>query len=415
MQTDLIRNPGDLITADLWNRVLALIDNLSVRIDAREARVVPDVVGDFFTTALDEISIAQLDLNAAFDVEGTKGVDRDAFKSRIVIAQMPAPEDRVPLGSRLARLVTGPPPKATAGAPTLTQPTAKAQVGQPFDLTGTNFTAPVRLRIRNNELAASQFVVSSATQIHIPSVPDFEGAPTPGTSKDIPITVGNNAGDATTNVTFTAAEIPAARPVVTNIRLIDPNFLRVIGRDRIQANQLTTVTMGSEDRGFQPLGDGSLQISMPTAMSQAFRALPPAVFNLLMALDARDVFLLTISTPIFTDVVATPGGNPQALATARTAGGAPIEFARPVGTFFDTTSLKLFLTMSATLAQQAQNGNPKLTGNTFLLSDFADRPIFSVDITALQDLPITVKVGDKSTTFPVIGRSSSAVMSTEKI
>src|SRR4051794_6488246 len=294
MQTDLIRFPGDLITADLWNRMLALIDSLNGRIDAQEARVVPDVVGDLFPTALDEIVISQLALNTVFDVDGTKGnPDDPALKGRIVIAQMPAPEERVPTGSRVTLLITAQ-KVVLANAPTVKEVKPEpAQVGKPLDIAGTNFDPNVRVSIRNTQLAANEFNVIGTTQIHIPTVPDFDGAPAPGTTKEIPITVANKAGDGSLPVKFASPETPAARPAVTNVRLLDPTRLRLIGKDLVQSGQVTTVTMGGEDRPFKPQSDG-VDILMPGAMAAAFQALPPAVFDLLAKLDARDALLVNI-------------------------------------------------------------------------------------------------------------------------
>lgn len=417
MPTDLIRFPGDLITADLWNRMLAMIDGINGRLDAQEALVVPDVVGDLFPSARDEIARARLDLNAVFDVDGTRGdPDDPAMASRIVLTQNPAAEARVASGTRMTLLITAP-KVAKANAPTISavNPATNAQIGQPLEITGTNFTGNVRVIIRNTELASGLFTIppGSTTQIQIPKVPPFEGSPTPGTTKDIPITVRNDAGDATVVVKFTEATLPAARPTITTVRMIDKTTLRLMGTSLVQAGQDTSVTMGGETRTFQMLSDGSLIITMPTAMSTGFNAVSPAVFDLLQKLDERDVFKVTITTNPVLDFNQNfnAGDTPiaaRAIApTPAFAAGAPDQpFAVAPGAVSNvilrfSTTMKLYLILSSRMATAAQTGTPQVVGNIVTLNDFQGRPIFSVDVSKLQDFSVVVKVGDKNVTFPV--------------
>jgi hypothetical protein len=416
MPTDLIRFPGDPITADVWNRMLGLIDGLNARLDANEALVVPDVVGDLFPAARDEIVRAQLGLNTVFDVEGTKAdPDDPVTASHTVVGQTPGPDERVPSGTRMTLLITAPKVVKT-GAPTITAaaPATNAQIGQPLDLTGTNF-ANARVIIRGTELLSTQFqVLPDGVHIHIPKVPPFEGSPAPGTSKDIPITVRNNVGEGSFIVKFSEAAIPAARPTVSNVRLVDTNLLRLIGTNLVQSGQDTSVTMGGEERQFLPQSDGSVIIPLPEAMASAFRALSPQVFTLLKNLDQKDVLLVTIGTNNFdrvdiTDAVVQPlaarVAQPAAAAPASdqftlAAGAIPVGAIGTIAGLRFTTTMKLFLILSSRMATSAQNGAPKVSGNTVSL-EFQGNTILSVDVTKLQDVPVVVKVGDKSATFPV--------------
>lgn len=427
MPTDLIRFPGDLITADLWNRMLGLVDGLSARLDAQEALVVPDVVGDLFPTALDEINRAQLGLNTVFDVAGAKGNPEDAqMATRIVIAQTPGPDERVASGARMTLLITA--PKAvTPNAPTITAvaPATNAQVGQPLDITGTNFTGNVRVIIRNTQVTEFMMPAGSTTQIHIAKVPPFEGSPTPGTTKDIPITVRNDVGEGSFVVKFTEAAAPVPRPTVSNVQLVSATLLQVKGTNLTATGQETTVTMGGQQRPSVKQSDGSLLVSMPDAMAAAYANVSPTALANLKTVDQRDLLLVSITTNPILEFdssfisearpaaarSASPSPAPAAAVGGITptlavgGGGIPVGTIGTVGgAMLFTTKMKLFLKLSSNMAGlAAQDGvTHQVTGsNVRLLNRFGQQVMPAVDVNALQDFTVKVQVADQAGQFIV--------------
>ncbi|HEY6137026.1 MAG TPA: PASTA domain-containing protein [Thermoanaerobaculia bacterium] len=406
MPSDLIRFPGDLITADLWNKMLSLIDGVSARIDAQEARVVPDVVGDLFPTALGEIAVAQLDLSTVFDVEGTRGTPGDkALDTRIVVSQSPYANAAVPAGTRVSLVITAP-KVVKANAPTITgvKP-ANAQIGQALDITGTNFTGNVRVAIRAAQLDPSQFTVQSATQIHIAKFPPFSGGPDPGTSVPLPLTVGNDAGNSDNfTVTFVAPALPAKPISITNVNLADNGHLRISGTNLVQSGQDIAVTMGGEDR--VPFVEGStIVIPLPTAMAKAFQAVTPQLFAILSTIDKNDVLKVNITSGglVFDPGVLTkqPIASPSPSPLTREAGVSDLGLIARPGFLGTTTTMKLYVIMPIVTAGKIQNSKPVVSGNTVFFPGPTDAPIFSVDVATLTDVTIALKVGDKSTAFVV--------------
>ncbi|HEX7831710.1 MAG TPA: PASTA domain-containing protein, partial [Thermoanaerobaculia bacterium] len=179
---DLNVQPGDLITADLWNKMLNMIDAVEARLDALDARPVPDVVGDSLSGAKQELESARLSLATVIDTDGTAlNPDDKASIGRIVITQMPSPGDFARAGQRVSLLVTGIRDKKQT-EPDITGVTFDgdaAMVGRKLVLNGTNFTGAVQVSFGRTTLTADQVAITP-TAITIAKVPEFDGAPTLG-------------------------------------------------------------------------------------------------------------------------------------------------------------------------------------------------------------------------------------------
>jgi len=294
MPQDLIVHPGDLITADLWNKLQGLIDSVNARIDATEALVVPDLIGDVLPTAIGEIRRASLDLSTVLDAAGTRISDPNAenLDTRIVLAQMPSPEERVRVGRRVSLLISAPAVVAT-GAPTITTVNpSTARVGGPLEIDGTGFTANSAVTFRNDTFTAG-FKVESPTKITFASVPSFAGAPTPGNSFPIAVIVSNDKGpSAPFTVNFNEPQIAVVRPSVTNVRLSDVNVLGVLGSgfsQKLEAN----VSIGGQPVKFVPVSDSELRAQLPDNVAkqlQSLQSTQPALFKNLLVIDQRDHF-----------------------------------------------------------------------------------------------------------------------------
>lgn len=325
MPNDLLVHPGDLITADLWNKLLAAIDRVDGRIDAAEARVVPDVVGDLLPIALDEIARAGFGLSTILDTEGTRvlNVTDAAVASRIVLAQTPPPDDRVEVGRRLALLITAA-RVAKANQPDITQVNPipagpNAQVGKGLEIIGTSFVPPLSVTIGKTNLLATQFIVNGPTKITVPTVPSFVDRPGPGQTLAVGIAVANSNGGDTFSVNFVEPALVAKQPTISNVyirqvetqfsfdiqelalsrRAFDPLqtqtefFFSIQGAALSQTGLDTTVTVAGETLTFTPVSANELTARVPNALQTSLRNIQPTtVLPLLLAIDALDIFLL---------------------------------------------------------------------------------------------------------------------------
>jgi hypothetical protein len=407
MPNDLIVHPGDLITAELWNKLQGLIDIVNARIDATEAIVVPDVIGDVLPTATGEIRRASLDVSTVLDAAGTLVDPTDTkLADRIVLAQMPSPEERVRVGRRVSLLISAARTK-TANAPDITSVApATARVGQPLDIIGTAFTGNIAVTFRNDTFR-SGFTVTP-TKITFASVPRFDGAPAPGNTLAIPITVANEIGTDSFSASFTEPQITVVRPVITNVRFLNAATLSILGSNFAQKLE-ASLTIGGQPMQFTPVSDSEIRVlQIPESVMlqlQALQSTQPTLFANLLRIDQRDLFLFDNVTSISPDVTAAT--LPTEFATARLAPGAfagGLTELGPRATLLRHNPGKFFLILSAALAQTFANA-----ANVALSFQQADLVVAATDKGAtfsfapskLTDLSITIKVGDQSGTFPL--------------
>jgi len=471
MPNDLLVHPGDLITADLWNKLLAAIDRVDGRINAAEARVVPDVVGDLLPIALDEIARAGFGLSTILDTEGTRvlNVTDAAMASRIVLAQMPPPDDRVEVGRRLALLITAA-RVARANQPDITQVNPipagpNAQVGKGLEIIGTSFVPPLSLTIGRTNLLPTQYTVDGPTKITVPTVPPFAGRPGSGQTLAVGVAVANSNGGDTFSVNFVEPALVAAQPTVNNVyfrqverqfsfdvqadalslarRAVDflqtetEFFFSIQGAALSQTGLDTTVTLAGETLAFTPVSANELTVRLPNALQTSLRNIESTVLSSLLAIDARDVFLLDGLPPstggsrvsdfnVINTFLRSTGANrfintgtsePQPAAVDFNAVDLNIigrnrltDFLVDVDLFVQNHG-KLFLLLTEAQAKAIvdASGNAAdarfrsparavLNGNIVTVT--AGNTSFTVDATKLTDFPIVVKVGDKtSATF----------------
>lgn len=403
MPNDLLVHPGDLITADLWNKLLSAIDRVDARIDANEARVVPDVVGDLLGAARDEIARARLELQTVLDAEGTRVDIADAtLADRIVLAQMPSPEDFVRVGRRVTLLITAAKVRKP-NAPDLTAANpvggGSAQVGKGLELVGTAFTGKITVSIRNTALTDGQFKVDSATKITIPKVPLFEGAPGPGATKAIPITVGNENGTDSFTVNFSEPQIVVANPVINNVRFRSKTSLSIIGASLNPPVQDMTVTVLNDNVSFKPVGAGEIVAETNDKLQKLFSKIDAETFENLLTIDKKDHFLIDVPT----------GEIDFARPTERGIGGGPAGIGRPpidrepvrdVRGLARKDTIKMFLLLSPSIAKivaAAPNVTVKPSGTSVAVQ--AGRMNFKVDLNKLFDVEVVVRAGEKRDTF----------------
>lgn len=402
MPNELLVHPGDLITADLWNKLLSAIDRVDARVDANEARVVPDVVGDLLGTARDEIARARLEVQTVLDAEGTRVDLADAaLADRIVLAQMPSPEDFVRIGRRVTLLITAAKVRKP-NAPDLTAANpvggGSAQVGKGLELVGTAFTGKVTVSIRNTALAANQFTVDNATKITIPEVPPFEGAPGPGATKPIPITVGNENGNDSLTVNFSEPQIVVANPVITNVRFRSKTSLSILGASLNPPVQDMSVTVLNDNVNFKPVGAGEIVAETNDKLQKLFAKIDDETFDLLVAIDKKDVFLIDTTDELdFRVPVDTRfGGGPIGIGRPPNEDRRPIRDARGVR----KEATKMFLLLSPPIARVVAAARDVSTAQSRnILSVQAGRVNFKVDLNKLVNVEVVVKAGDKRDTF----------------
>lgn len=393
MPNELLVHPGDLITADLWNKLLSAIDRVDARIDANEARVVPDVVGDLLGAARDEIARARLELQTVLDAEGTRVDLADAaLADRIVLAQMPSPEDFVRIGRRVTLLITAAKVRKP-NAPDLTAANpvggGSAQVGKGLELIGTAFTGKVTVSIRNTALTAGQFTVDSATKITIPKVPAFEGAPGPGATKPVAIVVGNENGNDSFTVNFSEPQIVVANPVITNVRFRSKTSLSILGASLNPPVQDMSVTVMNDNVNFRPLNAGEIVADANDKLERLLRNVEPSVFEMLLAIDKKDLFLLDTGGDVSRPIIGIGRQPVDRTPVDRT----PVRVGRK-----DT--IKMFLLLAPSMAKivaTAATVTVKQDGNIVAVQ--AGRLNFKVDLTKLFDVQVVVTAGEKRDNF----------------
>jgi len=437
MPTEIIVHPGDLITADLWNKLLDSIDSVSTRIDAMEARAVPDVVGALLPAAVRDIIASGLTVAKILDTAGTSVDSNDpAVADRFVLVQMPSPEDRVRIGRRVELLIT-PPRVKTANAPDITAVAAvgggEPHVGGGIIITGTAFAGNIRVSIGRNELAPPLFTVNSPTQITVPAVPSFPDQPAPGTSRPVAIEVSNEIGRDVFSRSFFEPGFIAVRPFISNVRFNDLSIIHLFGSNLFQRNLDVSVTVGGEKVNFKPTGE-ELDVALPDALSRSLqKSISATLLKPLLRIDQRDLFLINNLQPsVIVDPVnpnvkdllnvgkintirglkltPTPAANISDVPISRAANIA-IGEATPATQnpgdqlpFFEEVPNdpgKLFLILPQQTAETVA-GDPNARvepqrGGALLVS--ARGVQFAVIPTKVPDVPIVVTVGDKSDTF----------------
>ena len=442
MPNELLVHPGDLITADLWNKLLLAIDRVDKRIDDAEARIVPDVVGDLLPIALDEITNAGLGFSTILDTEGTRVVNTTdaAVASRIVLAQMPSQGDRVEIGRRVALVITAA-RAVNANRPDITQvnttpPGGNAQVGKGLEIIGTAFTSPLSVTIGKTILSPGEFKVDSATKITVPAVPAFDGQPGPGQTLAVGVGVTNSNGSDTFSVNFFKPGVTGVQPRIDRVYFLQGGnqfFLSIQGASFSQTGLSTTVTVGGATLAHSPDTSGGLVVPLPETFQSTLRNIQPAVLPLLLEIDSRDLFLLDglPATPTvrdnLVDIGVVTGGTVSSNPALRRAGeiqpvnSAGTIAARPNTIPTDTLFVqrfdldlavpigrnpgKLFLVLGPQKAAAIVNqfDNPRIKPSAALIGNnvtvTAGNVNFTVDATKLADIPIVVTVGDKASPF----------------
>ncbi|HEX7808341.1 MAG TPA: PASTA domain-containing protein, partial [Thermoanaerobaculia bacterium] len=301
---DLNVQPGDLITADLWNKMLNMIDAVEARLDALDARPVPDVVGDSLSGAKQELESARLSLATVIDTDGTAlNPDDKASIGRIVITQMPSPGDFARAGQRVSLLVTGIRDKKQT-EPDITGATFDgdaAMVGRKLVLNGTNFTGAVQVSFGRTTLTADQVAVTP-TAITIAKVPEFDGAPTLGQTKEVSVMVRNEVGRDTHIVPFTAVLVIATpSPVIGNFTLTNKtsgvlsgsNFPTISGPVSLNARAAINATLRI-NRETVPILNGTkseLTFQLPAVLARSLGALSDLQMKAMLAIDKSDALL----------------------------------------------------------------------------------------------------------------------------
>lgn len=301
---DLNVQPGDLITADLWNKMLNMIDAVEARLDALDARPVPDVVGDSLSGAKQELESARLSLATVIDTDGTAlNPDDKAAIGRIVITQMPSPGDFARAGQRVSLLVTGIRDKKQT-EPDITGVVFDgdaAMVGRKLVLNGTNFTGAVQVSFGRTTLTADQVAVTP-TAITIAKVPEFDGAPTLGQTKEVSVMVRNEVGRDTHIVPFTAVLVIATpSPVIGNFTLTNKtsgvlsgsNFPTISGPIGLNARAAINASLRI-NRENVPILNGTkseLTFQLPAVLARSLGTLSDLQMKAMLAIDKSDALL----------------------------------------------------------------------------------------------------------------------------
>jgi PASTA domain-containing protein len=290
--------PGDLITADLWNKMLNMIDAVEARLDALDARPIPDVVGDSLSGAKQELESARLSLATVIDTDGTAlNPDDKASIGRIVITQMPSPGDFARAGQRVSLLVTGIRDKKQT-EPDITSVTPDgdvAMVGRKLVLNGTNFTGAIQVSFGRTTLTADQVAVTP-TAITIAKVPEFDGAPSQGQTKEVSVMVRNEVGRDSHIVPFTAVLVIATpSPVIGSFELTNKTA-GVISGSNFPARGLdqrvkASLRAGNENLTVVLNTKTEMSLGLPASLTRSLSGISDLQLKALLAIDKTDAFL----------------------------------------------------------------------------------------------------------------------------
>lgn len=413
MPNEIIVQPGDLITAELFRKLLASIDGVNGRIDAMEAVMVPDVVGALLPAAVRDIISAGLAVSKVLDTEGTSvNVNDPAVANRFVLVQMPSPEERVRIGRRAELLITAK-RASVVGGPDITAVEAvgggEPHVGGGLLITGTGFTEKSRVTIGREELEPSLFTVKVPTQITVPTVPPFADQPLPGTSRRVAIEVANEidkdvfSRDVFPRSFFEPGFI-AVRPFVSNIRFREGlSAIHLFGSNLFQRGLDVTVTVGGQSAIVKPTGE-ELDVTVPTALGKLLRSLDISkrLLPVLLSIDASDLFLVNGLKP-------TPIVDPRDPQVTERSFEARLRIERE-GEFVNDPG-KLFLILEQEIAQTVADDRDarveQRDDGLLLVRARGFELLF--DLSMVRDVPIVVTVGDKSDTFLLrVGRAAVA-------
>jgi len=235
-------SPGDLITAGLFNGIVDSIAGIQRKIDGSSLVEVESFLGRPLNDVLFRLRDLQLQSGTVIDTDGQIiGVGDQTAKQRIVIAQMPSPDDRVQQGREVALLVTVP-PKTTEASPKIDGIVPKSialDEGRPktIAVNGKNL-AGVKIAKIDNQKVTFAFAAASGTGANaVPEhltldFPDKLPAGEPGSRETRSVPVSVEAGDLRAiDQVDVVGKTAIGKPFIAGARPLAKTLIRITGRN----------------------------------------------------------------------------------------------------------------------------------------------------------------------------------------
>lgn len=268
--------PGDIISSDLLNRMISLINDHDARLGGTVGgKAVPDLFGRTFAEASVMLQLQELALGSVVDTFGTIiNTSAGGAGSRIVLNQVPAAGARTMTGAAV-HLVVAAQPGSSPPAPTPPQvnavvPNRQHALGD-IEIRGSGFISGATVTF--DGILGTVLPTSTQGRLIVRVPQGIPGAPTAPGAPDrtgVPIVVTNPNGASTTATTTFAIAPPPTNPVT--ITDIDPDPATVNQSVTIKGTGFSTtpnqneVQFGTRQGTVTAATAAELTVTVPTGI-----------------------------------------------------------------------------------------------------------------------------------------------------